>query len=115
MIKNALLYQAKNLLDLVINQIQKDKTCRQLYKKQELKRRRLKSTVQDLSLPTKVRLQSAQRLNNLNRNGSSPRLRNRCMLTGRGRGVYRFCKLSRISLRELASQGLLMGVTKSSW
>ena len=99
----------------MINQIQKDKIRRQLYRKQELKRIRYKSVVQDLSLPAKLRVQSMQNLNNLNRNGSVTRIRNRCVLTGRGRAVYRFCKLSRISFRELASQGLLMGVVKSSW
>ena len=71
--------------------------------------------IRDLSLSSKIRFRSVQRLNLLDRNGSKTRLRNRCIATGRGRGVYRFCKLSRISFREMASQGLLMGVYKSSW
>ena len=107
--------KASKIAYTMVNQMQKDKTRRQLYRKQELLRIRYKSIVQDLSLPAKLRIQSAQSLNKLNRNGSVTRLKNRCLLTGRGRGVYRFCKLSRISFRELASQGLLMGVVKSSW
>ena len=43
------------------------------------------------------------------------RVRNRCILSGRSGGVYRFCKLSRIRIRELAGKGLLVGVTKASW
>ena len=49
------------------------------------------------------------------RNGNPTRVRNRCMLTGRPHGFYRRFKLSRIALRQLASQGLLPGVRKSSW
>ena len=43
------------------------------------------------------------------------RVRNRCNLTGRPRGFYRKFGLSRISLRELASQGKVPGVKKASW
>jgi small subunit ribosomal protein S14 len=42
-------------------------------------------------------------------------LRNRCQVTGRPRGVYRKFKLSRITLRELASVGQIPGMVKSSW
>ncbi|RYE27712.1 MAG: 30S ribosomal protein S14 [Sphingobacteriaceae bacterium] len=43
------------------------------------------------------------------------RIKNRCVLSGRAKGVYRFCKLSRIRIRQYAARGLLVGVTKSSW
>ena len=43
------------------------------------------------------------------------RVRNRCKLTGRTRGVYRKFGLSRIKLRELSMNGALPGVVKSSW
>ena len=97
------------------NQLEKDKSRRQLYKKQELRRIGYKSIIQDLSLPAKTRVQFIQRLNTLDRNGSVTRFRNRCIISGRSRGVYRFCRLSRISFRELASQALLAGIAKSSW
>lgn len=99
----------------MINQLEKDKIRRQLYKKQELKRIGYKSIIQDLSVPSKKRIQFMQRLNTLDRNGSVTRFRNRCVMSGRSRGVYRFCRLSRISFRELASQALLVGIAKSSW
>jgi small subunit ribosomal protein S14 len=51
----------------------------------------------------------------LPRNSSRTRLRNRCQVSGRPRGYYRDFGLSRNVLREWAHQGLLPGVVKSSW
>ncbi|RYE17891.1 MAG: 30S ribosomal protein S14 [Sphingobacteriaceae bacterium] len=48
-------------------------------------------------------------------NKMQTRIKNRCILSGRSKAVYRFCRLSRIRIRELANKGLLNGVTKSSW
>jgi small subunit ribosomal protein S14 len=55
------------------------------------------------------------KLQSMPRNGCENRIRNRCELTGRSRGYYRAFGLSRIKFRELALQGMLPGVTKSSW
>lgn len=54
-------------------------------------------------------------LDKLPKDSSAVRLRNRCALTGRGRGYIRKFGLSRIKFRELASQGKLPGVVKASW
>lgn len=51
----------------------------------------------------------------LPRNASPVRLRNRCNVTGRSRGYIGHFGVSRIVFRELAHQGLIPGVTKSSW
>lgn len=51
----------------------------------------------------------------LPRNASPTRLVNRCLVSGRRRAFIRRFKLSRISFRELASAGMIPGVTKSSW
>ena len=51
----------------------------------------------------------------LPRNASPTRLVNRCIVTGRRRAFMRRFKLSRITFRELASSGMIPGVTKSSW
>lgn len=51
----------------------------------------------------------------LPKNSCPVRLRNRCSLTGRPRGYIRLYGISRIKFRELASQGYLPGVKKSSW
>ncbi|UOB19523.1 30S ribosomal protein S14 [Macrococcus armenti] len=54
-------------------------------------------------------------LSKLPRDSSPSRLTNRCLMTGRPRGVYRKFGLSRIALRELAHKGQLPGVKKASW
>jgi small subunit ribosomal protein S14 len=54
-------------------------------------------------------------LTQLPRNASPTRVTNRCQTSGRRRSFIRRFKLSRIAFRELATQGLIPGVTKSSW
>lgn len=54
-------------------------------------------------------------LQKLPRNASPVRLHNRCKITGRPRGYMRQFGLSRINFREMASAGLIPGVTKASW
>ena len=54
-------------------------------------------------------------LSQLPRNASPSRLTNRCQASGRRRGFIGRFKLSRMAFRELASQGMIPGVTKSSW
>jgi small subunit ribosomal protein S14 len=54
-------------------------------------------------------------LQKLPRNSSKIRLRNRCKLTGRPRGYIRQFGLSRITFREMATDGKIPGITKSSW
>jgi len=59
--------------------------------------------------------QAQRKLAKLPRNSSKVRLRNRCAVTGRPRAYMRKFRLSRITFRELALQGKIPGVTKSSW
>ena len=54
-------------------------------------------------------------LDKLPKNSSKVRLRNRCQLTGRGRGYVRMFGISRIKFRDLATEGKIPGITKSSW
>ncbi|MEK7079839.1 MAG: 30S ribosomal protein S14 [Patescibacteria group bacterium] len=54
-------------------------------------------------------------LQKLPRNSSPVRIKNRCAVTGRGRGYMRAFGLSRISFRELAREGKIPGVKKASW
>jgi small subunit ribosomal protein S14 len=56
-----------------------------------------------------------RQIQQLPRNSAPTRLRNRCWMTGRSRGYYRDFGVSRHVLREMAHQGLLPGVVKSSW
>lgn len=61
------------------------------------------------------RLTIHRKIQQLPRSSSRTRLRNRCWKTGRPRGYYRDFGLCRNQLREMAHQGLLPGVVKSSW
>ena len=56
-----------------------------------------------------------QGLDKLPRNASPVRLHNRCKLTGRTKGYMRKFGISRVTFREMASKGMIPGVTKSSW
>jgi small subunit ribosomal protein S14 len=84
-------------------------------KRFETKREALKEVARDRSLPPEERFQAYLKLAELPRNSSKVRIRNRCELTGRPRGYYRKFGLSRIALRELASEGQVPGVVKASW
>ncbi len=67
------------------------------------------------TLTAEERFAAQLKLAEMPRNGAKVRIRNRCEVSGRSRAVYRRFKLSRIILRDMASQGLIPGVTKSSW
>ncbi len=97
------------------NFIEKDYVKRQLVAKNELKRLQYKSIIKNQKLTKEIRYKYINKLNKLNKNSSETKIRNRCILTGRSRGVYKMFKLSRIKFRELASQGMLPGVQKASW
>lgn len=61
------------------------------------------------------KLEIHRKIQQLPRNSAPSRVRNRCWLTGRPRGVYRDFGLCRNALRDMAHNGLLPGVVKSSW
>lgn len=79
------------------------------------KRKALREKSLDVNLSDEERQQARTALNKLPRDTAPTRLRNRCQLTGRARGYLRKFKVSRLTFRELASAGLIPGVTKSSW
>jgi len=79
------------------------------------RRARLKAVALDETKPLEERFDARLKLAQLPRNSSPTRYRNRCELTGRPRGFYRKLRVSRIALRELASNGQAPGVVKSSW
>ena len=86
-----------------------------LVKKFFKKRESLKKIIKNKKLPLEERFAAQLKLAKVPRNSSKVRIRNRCEITGRPHGVYRKLKISRIALRELASQGKIPGMTKSSW
>lgn len=95
--------------------IQKNARRRNLELKYRNRRSDLKKIVHDRSVSPDERFSAILKLAELPRNSSRTRIRNRCELTGRPRGYYRKFKMSRITFRKLASEGLVPGVTKASW
>ena len=98
-----------------LSSIQKNSNRLKLIKKYSNRRKLLKVKVMQKDLTIEDRLKIQNKLNDLPRNSSTIRYRNRCKLTGRTRGVYRKFGLSRIKIRELSMSGDLPGVVKSSW
>ena len=95
--------------------VEKNKRRRAMANQYAAKRKALKVIANDLNKPAEERFSARLKLAQLPRNSSPTRIRNRCELTGRARGYYRKLKLCRNQLRELASQGLIPGMVKSSW
>lgn len=94
--------------------IERERKRRHLVSKFSEKRQQLKLAMKQTEfLEERLKLQCE--LQNLPLNSSPVRLHNRCILTGRPKGYFRNFGLSRHTLREMAHQCLLPGVTKSSW
>ena len=93
----------------------KNKKREKLAKKFGPKATILRAKAVDMKLSDEERDAARLKLQAIPRNGNPNRVRNRCELTGRPRGVYRDFKLSRNKFRELANNGLIPGVTKASW
>jgi len=86
-----------------------------LAKKYAAKRAELKKAVKDSKLSFDEREKASQKLQQLPRDSSPIRGRNRCRLTGRAHGVYRKFGLGRSELRRLAMEGHVPGLVKASW
>ncbi len=95
--------------------VEKNKRRMKLAQKYAAKRAELRAIARDRSRDPEERFEAMLKLAKLPRNSAPVRVRNRCLLTGRPRGYYRRFGLSRIALRELASEGKLPGVIKASW
>jgi small subunit ribosomal protein S14 len=95
--------------------VEKQKRRERLVALKREKRQELKNKIYDMSLSHAERQDAVVALNKMPKNSSVIRLRNRCQFTGRVRGFLRKFKMSRLSFREMASQGIIPGVTKASW
>lgn len=95
--------------------VEKQKRRERLVKLKWNKRQELREKSRNMNLSEEDREQARIALNKMPRDSAAIRLRNRCQMTGRPRGFLRKFKLSRLTFRELASHGMIPGVTKSSW
>ena len=95
--------------------IEKNNRRRRMAEQQAPKRKRLRAIANDKAKTAEERFAARLKLAEMPRNGAKVRVRNRCEITGRARGNYRKLKMCRNQLRELASQGKIPGMVKSSW
>jgi small subunit ribosomal protein S14 len=95
--------------------INREKKRREAVKKYAARRKELLELANNARLSPEERYAAREKLQKLPRDASPVRLRNRCALTGRPRGVYRKFGLARGKLRLIALQGEIPGVIKASW
>ena len=95
--------------------INRDLKRREIVKKYSAKRTALQKVAGNLNLGDEQRTAARLKLQALPRDSSPVRLRNRCVLTGRPRGVFSKFSLGRTKVREFAMRGEIPGVIKASW
>ncbi len=95
--------------------INREQKRRDTVKKFAGKRAALEAIATNVALSEEERFAARQKIQALPRNSSSVRLRNRCALTGRPRGVFSKFGLGRTKLREFAMRGEIPGIVKASW
>lgn len=94
--------------------IEKDKKKRVLFLEHEAFRKVLKTITKNSNLPNNLREKAKIELSSLPKNSSIVRLRQRCLITGRGRSIVGGFNLSRLMVRKLGGDGMLHSVRKSS-
>ncbi|WP_413205163.1 30S ribosomal protein S14 [Rhodospirillum sp. A1_3_36] len=95
--------------------VERNKKRERLTARDASKRAELKALIHNRDIEPEDRYEAVMKLAKLPRNGSKVRVHNRCELTGRPHSVYRKFKLGRVVLRDLANQGQIPGMCKSSW
>jgi len=98
-------------LSLINRQVKRE----QQVKKYAPKRKALQATMNDPKRSDEERMEARRKFQELPRDASPVRLRNRCELTGRPRGTFRKFGLARNKLREVAMRGEVPGLVKASW
>lgn len=95
--------------------IEREAKRRETVEKFAAKRTELNAVIADASAAPEAKAAARAKLQALPRNSSPVRLRNRCALTGRPRGVFRKFGIGRSKLRDLMMSGQVPGVVKASW
>jgi len=95
--------------------INREEKRRKMVEKYAAKRAALQAIIGDVARSEEERFDARQKIQALPRDASPVRLRNRCKLTGRPRGVFRKFGLGRSKLRDFVMRGEVPGMTKASW
>jgi small subunit ribosomal protein S14 len=96
---------------MIARDVKRQKTVRRF----AVKRAALKATIASAQSSDEERREAIAKLAKLPRNASPSRMRNRCAITGRPKGVYSKFGLGRTKLRELTMDGNIPGLRKASW
>lgn len=95
--------------------VNRDLKRRETVKKYAARRKELLEIIRNSRASEEAKTSAREQLQKLPRNSSPVRLRNRCALTGRPRGVFSKFGLGRSKLREIAMRGEIPGIIKASW
>jgi len=95
--------------------VAKNERRKRLVEQYKVRREELLKIIKDPEASTDDKLDAYEKIAKMPRDASPVRVRNRCGVNGRPRGYLRRFNMSRVQLRELALQGKVPGVTKSSW
>jgi small subunit ribosomal protein S14 len=95
--------------------IEREKRREKLVKQHAVKRAKLKETIRSPKSTDAEREEAMRKLQSMPRDASASRVRKRCAITGRSRGVYRKFGLGRMKLREATMRGDVPGLRKASW
>jgi len=98
-----------------VSAVERNKKRIRMVKSRAVKRAELKAVIMNRETSPEERIEAVMKLSKVPRNSSKVRIMNRCDLTGRPHSVYRKFRLGRVVLRDLASQGQIPGMVKSSW
>lgn len=95
--------------------VEREKKRAKLVKRYAKKRAELKAVLSDPNASYEAKMEASVKLQKLPRDSSAARVRTRCELSGRPRGVYRKFGLGRNKLREATMRGDVPGLRKASW
>ncbi len=97
------------------NMVERERRREKLVKQYAAKRAQLKELIRNPGTSPEDRAAAQVKLQKLPRDASPSRLRNRCNITGRSRGVFRKFGLTRHKVREVMNRGEIPGLGKASW
>jgi small subunit ribosomal protein S14 len=97
------------------NMVEREKRRTKIVQRYAAKRAELKELIRSPKTSPEARIEAQAKLQAMPRDASPSRLRNRCQITGRSRGVYRKFGLARVKIREVANRGEIPGLSKASW
>jgi small subunit ribosomal protein S14 len=95
--------------------VERERRRAKIVKRYAVQRAALKEQIRSPRTSQDDRAAAQVKLQQMPRDASKSRQRNRCAITGRSRGVYRKFGLSRVKIREVAFRGEIPGLTKASW